>query len=253
MCNNPNAPATAANRVVEGLPSTARHYRSPFRPPGIAPAGRPGTTLIRLVSSSARRLLRGRSRLVVACGVLALALLWWWWPSINPPAAEEADVAVITDDVLRGYDRPVGDRLREAGRAVRWLELTDVCDGLDRVEEDTASVDVVVLAVEQLPCPDRVARWAGSRPGGPDSVLLVMPSEPAAVSAEEFGGVGVVDVSRLTGATGTEATMPCQWWDQRQGFEPQVCTAGQVTVRDGGALTEQGADRVARAIVAQLP
>jgi hypothetical protein len=184
---------------------------------------------------------------------LILVLLWWWWPSIDPPAAGEVDVVVVTDDVLRGFDRPVGDRLREAGRAVRWVELTDVCEGLDRLDEDTLSVEVVVLAVEKMPCSDRVARWAGRRREGPGSVLLVVPSEPASVFAEELADMRVVDVSRLTGSTGAEATMPCQWWDQRQGFEPQVCADGQVTVRAAGALTEQGADRVARAIVAELP
>lgn len=184
---------------------------------------------------------------------VAVALLWWWWPSIDPPAAGEVDVVVITDDVLRGYDRPVGDRLHEAGRAIRWVEVSDVCAELDRADGDTASVDVIVLAAERLPCGSELASWAGSRPGGSDSVLLVTPSSPQTVGAD-LGGVRVVDVSRLTGATGTETTMPCQWWDQRQGFEPQVCVDGQVTVRDAdGELTERGADRVARAVVARLP
>jgi hypothetical protein len=84
------------------------------------------------------------------------------------------------------------------------------------------------------------------RAAGGHMVLIV--AQPGRSGVEGAAAdTTVIDPARFVGDQLAATSMPCQWWD--------TCTAdGTIAVRNAdGSLTPEGADRVARMIVGQLP
>ncbi len=163
-----------------------------------------------------------------ALGGAAAVLLavWWWAPSFGGDA-RQVDTLVVHDGMLGPEERPVSDRLNEAGRTIEWRMTADVCAELTRGVDER--IDVVVLAGADL--------------GGCGSAIDALHREAVITVGD---GARAIDTTALLGDSTTVA-MPCQWWDA-------VCDGGSVVVRNGdGSLTDAGLDRIGRLIAAELP
>jgi hypothetical protein len=170
-----------------------------------------------------------RLRWPVLCGVAALVLVVWWWAPSFGGDSERVDTLVVHDGLLGPDQRPVSDRLHEAGRTIEWREADDLCAALSGSVDER--IDVIVVASADL-----------TRCGS--AIEALRRRSVITVSADGVGAT--VDTAPLLGGPAT-VSMPCQWWDS-------VCDSGAVTVRnDDGSLTNAGLDRVGRLIVAELP
>jgi hypothetical protein len=179
---------------------------------------------------------------------LALALvvagLWWLWPTLTG-AEHDVDVLVVGDGVLAEARRSIDLRIREEGLAVEWFEASDWCDDIGRLATvvDDVGPARVVLAFDGA---DACVGAATAAIGDADGVAVVVPGagpDPAAVAA---AGFLTVDPTRLIGAPGEPVELPCEWWEQ-------PCLPAGTPVRGAdGALTEAGAERLARVVAASL-
>ncbi|MFM2182592.1 MAG: hypothetical protein RJB61_886 [Actinomycetota bacterium] len=207
-------------------------------------------------------------RVGVALGVVSavVAAAWWLWPAItsltggDPPGA----VLLVDDGFLSAHERAVGDRFREDGRVVEWLEAADWCAAADNLidrgtrSSAAADRDVVIISLGALgACDDALfgALNAASAVGARDVVIVPQHGiqddgvDDALADLLTAGAsrldvrLTVADTTRLLGEPGTRE-MPCEWWE--------ACD-GVVQVRlANGLLSTAGAGRVSRLIVELL-
>jgi hypothetical protein len=186
---------------------------------------------------------------VVVVAALA-AVLWWQWPTIAG-YDKRTDVVLLTDQFLTSTERPVTYRIHEDGRSLRWISgATSWCDAAAAVQRADAEFDpaAIVLSFGNATGCDSSALTNAVRAGHGHRVLIVtQPGRSGIETVADRAGATLIDPTRFIGGEPVATSMPCQWWE--------TCTAdGTIAVRsDDGALTQEGGDRVARIIVAQLP
>jgi hypothetical protein len=175
---------------------------------------------------------------------VVVAGVWWIWPTLTD-AEHDVDVLVVGDGMLAEARRSIELRVREEGLSVEWFESSGWCDDIGRlasVVDDVEPARVVVAFDGSAACVDDAASVIGST----DGVAVVVPGagpDPATVAA---AGFHTVDPTRLIGAPGGLVELPCEWWEQS-------CVPTGTPVRGpDGALTEAGAERLARMVVASL-
>jgi hypothetical protein len=181
--------------------------------------------------------------------VVALALLvWWQFPTLAGHGGR-TDVLIMSDGFLRSHDRPMTLRIHEDGYSLAWgPEVADWCSVpsvMKEVVHRFQPTTVVLSFGTTGTCGDDARRRAIESAGDRSVVIVRQPGAPGQGSVE--AGVTVVDPARLVGETAVATSMSCQWWES-------CGSDGKVEVRDArGELTADGADRVARMLVAQLP
>jgi hypothetical protein len=142
-------------------------------------------------------------------------------------------------------------RIHEDGHSLVWDSgATSWCDAAQEVRKVARDVDpaAIVLSFGSASgCDSSAVADAVKAAGGHAVVVVSQPGGSGVEAAADQAGATVIDPSRFIGDRPTATSMPCQWWDP--------CTAdGTVPVRAAdGSLTPEGADRVGRMIVAELP
>jgi hypothetical protein len=185
----------------------------------------------------------------IAAVVVALALLvWWQFPTLAGHGGR-TDVLIMSDGFLRGHDRPVTFRIHEDGYSLAWgADVADWCSVPTALKAAVAQFHptTVVLSYGITgTCGADAQRRAVQSAG--DRAVVIVRQPGAAAEPTSDAGATVVDPARLVGETAAATSMPCQWWES-------CGSNGTVEVRDArGELTVEGADRVARMLVAQLP
>ncbi|MEZ5216608.1 MAG: hypothetical protein R2705_22450 [Ilumatobacteraceae bacterium] len=173
-----------------------------------------------------------------AFGGLALVAAWLLVPMVST-STPGPDVAVgLPADVSNAQDR-VERYVREFGHGVVTVSWS--CDAPLTAAGDRRTVAVVTSDV--APCPEAFAAAS--------VIVLLDPSvslDPGLVGEDRR----VIDGSGLIPG-GPGARIGCAWWEPFDGGAVGCEPDGQVTVRDStGALTEAGAERLARLVVAAL-
>lgn len=175
---------------------------------------------------------------VVAAGV------WWLWPTLTD-ADRDVDVLVVGDGMLADARRSIELRIREEGLSVEWFESSGWCDDIDVLAsavDDVEPARVVVAFDGAAGCLDAATSAIGDAAG----VAVVVADDGPDRAAVAAAGFRTVDPSRLIGAPGGPVELPCEWWEQ-------PCAPAGMPVRgESGALTEAGAERLARMVVAVL-
>ncbi len=164
------------------------------------------------------------------------------WPIVG---GGSGNVVAVGGDSFSTVGPALGRQLRDRGRGFAELApAPDWCalaDGLPAA--DLSDVEVMVIAVpERGECTgDPVGAVLGELDDrGIDPVVVVLPGELPPTT-----DVWLVLTESLLGPPG-EVMMPCEWWDD---CPPE----GAVQVRSAsGALSDVGADRVARMIAAAI-
>ncbi len=186
----------------------------------------------------------------MAVVAVAAGLLWWQWPTISGQDSR-TDVVLLTDGFLTSTESPVTHRIHEDGRSLRWdREATSWCDAADavtRIEAEADPAAIVLSFASADGCDSNAVTSAVQAAKGHTVVVVAQPGRSGVEGAAAQAGATLIDPSSFIGDQLTATAMPCQWWE--------TCTAdGTVAVRTAdGVLTEEGGDRVARLIVAQLP
>ncbi|MEP7202966.1 MAG: hypothetical protein ABI894_10170 [Ilumatobacteraceae bacterium] len=196
-----------------------------------------------------RDMLSSPARLVTLF-VVAAALVWWQWPTIAGHDSR-TDVVVLSDQFLTSGERPVTYRIHEDGRSLRWDgEATSWCnaaDAVSRVEADTDTATIVLSFADAAGCDSSAVTKAVQAARGHTVLIVAQPGRGGIEAAAAPAGATLIDPSRFVGDQLVATALSCQWWES--------CTAdGTIAVRRAdGSLTAEGADRVARMIVAELP
>jgi len=197
----------------------------------------------------ARQLISSPLKIVAIVAVVA-GVVWWQWPTIDDQGSR-TDVVLLTDHFLSSTERPVTFRIHEDGHSLVWDSgATSWCDAAQEVRKVARDVDpaAIVLSFGSASgCDSSAVADAVKAAGGHAVVVVSQPGGSGVEAAADQAGATVIDPSRFIGDRPTATSMPCQWWDP--------CTAdGTVPVRAAdGSLTPEGADRVGRMIVAELP
>jgi hypothetical protein len=192
---------------------------------------------------------------LLAVGAIAVVLGVWW---VYPSAAREParlDVVIVGDGQVVEAAEPLARRVRELGMTVELI-TTDACGALPTVGSfiDERDPSIVVLS-PSTPEGCGAAFWFDAETAAGDArlVALVQPGRTEATARADVAaaGVAVADATVLLGERSFDVPpperLPCQWWDD---CEPD----GQVAVRDGArALTNAGAERLARTLAGMLP
>lgn len=181
--------------------------------------------------------------------LIVAALVWWQWPTIDGHD-KRTDVVLLTDGFLPETQLTVVNRIREDGRSLRWERAaTSWCNAAAAVGRAVDQFDpaAIVLSFSDATGCDATAVTNAVHAADGHSVLIVtQPGRSAIETATATGGATLIDPTRYIGDQLAATSMPCQWWE--------TCTDGSVAVRAAnGDLTEEGTDRVARLIVAELP
>lgn len=188
----------------------------------------------------------GSVPLAALVGVLVVvaAGLWWLWPTFTG-ADDDIDVLVVADGELAEARRSVELRVREAGLSIAWREAPGLCDDVDAFSALADELDpgrVVVALGDGPACPEAAA----TAMHGADQLVVVAAGEGSDPAALVTAGFDVVDPTRLIGSPGGSVVLPCEWWEQ-------PCPPGGMVVREAdGSLSEAGAERLARVLVAEL-
>jgi hypothetical protein len=199
-------------------------------------------------ANTARRRPRWKPGWVLTVAALIAAALWWQWPLIAGHD-DRLDVLLISDAFLTANETPVTYRIHEDGRTLRWdSTAASWCTAAEEVSKIVGQFDpaVVVVSLADAAGCDQPALADVVRAAGGHTVLIV--AQPGRSGIESAGaGATVIDPTRFVGDQLAATSMPCQWWE--------TCTAdGTIAVRNAdGSLTPEGADRIARMIVGQLP
>ena len=202
--------------------------------------------------SAARRWFHGLlSSPAKIVGVVALvaALIWWQWPTVSGHGSR-IDVALVTDGFLTSTPARVTDRIHEDGRTVRVdTEATSWCGAADAVRNVTDEFDPAAIVLsfgDATGCDAAALTDAVAAARGRRVLIVAQPGRSGIESSAAAAGATLIDPTRYIGDQLAATSLPCQWWE--------TCgTNGTVAVRDAdGSLTEDGVDRVARIIVAEL-
>jgi len=195
-----------------------------------------------------------RIRLFAAGAVVLLLVGWWAFPSLARDP-DRLDVLIVGDGQVAEASEPLQRRIRELGMNVELLEI-DPCTSAqqiaDEVDRSEPAITVVSTADPRACGP---ALWAEVRGAVSPTrlIALVQPgrNDPATPGVIRAAGIEVADATPLLGEATAEQPAPsrigCQWWDD--------CEAdGRVTIRDAGAaLTDAGAERLARTLAGFIP
>jgi len=197
----------------------------------------------------ARQLISSPVKIVAIVAVVA-GMVWWQWPTIDNQDSR-TDVVLLTDGFLASAEEPVTFRIHEDGRSLRWEPgATSWCDAAQAVRSIAQDVDpaTIVLSFGTASGCDATAVADAIKAASGHTVLVVsQPGGSGVEAAADLAGATLIDPTRYVGDQPTATSMPCQWWD--------TCGPdGTVPVRAAdGSLTPEGADRVGRMIVAELP
>lgn len=185
---------------------------------------------------------------LIGLGSLAV-LLWWWWPGL---AGDRPEVGIVVGGDVRAAAEPLDRRLREEGLRTEWTaEPADWCAVPDLVSDLPENIELVVVSASTVGCDGDASIDLVEALTGTGRRLVVVtatdidaldPDDSLAV-ALEGSGVAVVDAGRLL--AGVDQSAPCEWWDDCD-------ESGSVVTVDADGLTEPGAQRVARTIVAAV-
>ena len=182
--------------------------------------------------------------------VVVAAVVWWQWPTIAG-YDKRTDVVLLTDSFLSSTERPVTYRIHEDGRTVRWdAGATSWCGAADAVRRVDAEFDpaaIVLSFADATGCGTSALTDAVRAAHGHRVLIVTQPGRSGIEAAASAAGATLIDPTRFIGDEPVATALPCQWWES--------CTAdGTIAVRTAdGALTQEGGDRVARIIVAELP
>jgi len=196
-----------------------------------------------------RQLISSPIRVVLIVAVVA-GLVWWQWPTIDNEDSR-TDVVLLTDQFMTSAEQPVTYRIHEDGRSLIWDSgATSWCDAAQAVRKVAHDVDPAAIVLSfgtATGCDATAVADAVQAADGHRVVVVSQPGGSGVEAAAGQAGATVIDPTRFIGDQPVATSMPCQWWD--------TCTAdGTVPVRAAdGALTPEGADRVGRMIVAELP
>ena len=175
--------------------------------------------------------------------------MWWQWPTIAGHD-DRTDVVLVTDGFMTSTEARVTDRIHEDGRSVRVdTSATSWCDAADAVRRIDREIDPATIVLsfgDATGCGTTALADAVAAAHGRQVLVVTQPGRSGIESSATEAGATLVDPTRYIGDQLAATSLPCQWW------EP--CTAdGTVAVRDAdGSLTDDGVDRVARIIVAEL-
>jgi hypothetical protein len=187
---------------------------------------------------------------ILSIVAVVAGLLWWQWPSIDNEDSR-TDVVLLTDHFLTSAEEPVTYRIHEDGRSLLWESgATSWCDAAEavrKVQQDVDPAAIVLSFGTASGCDATAVADAVEAADGHTVVVVTQPGGSGVEAAADAVGATVIDPTRYIGDQPVATSMPCQWWD--------TCTAdGTVPVRAAnGSLTPEGADRVGRMIVAELP
>lgn len=187
--------------------------------------------------------LTARAKLAMAGVGIAAAATWYLAPVFS---GDHGDVAVYGGDSIEASLGILAFQLHDRGRDIEWMDAGPTWCDLSLLDLSPPSVDVVVLAPESTGTCDGDPRAVTlDRLRGHGDIVIV---PLGATDARNVADVAtetatVVDTASLLGVEGT-ISMPCQWWDDCEGF---------VAVRgDSGGLTAAGYERLARSVSAAI-
>ena len=183
-----------------------------------------------------------RRPFLVGAAILVVAILWWW-PGITGNGQR---VTVIGSGEIDGARQDLSRRLREAGLSVEWVTGVETwCEVAAAVDRRAADTTVVLAPGDFGPCADPVEGILNDTFDRElaERTVVVAVSDSREAEALVDRGARLVPVERLIGDP--DERVPCVWWED-------CPVSGGVITRDGGGLTAEGLQRLARLITAQV-